>query len=129
MKGLSKVVESFSPINPGPLAKDIANTFRSATYTENIAEGQITLYRSYGGTAGELGSFWTRTKPTGPMQSTIDNALSPAWGNTAEKVSSMTIPKGTRFYEGVVAPQGNLVGGGNQIYIPEEFLNPDWLNK
>ena len=87
------------------------------------------MYRAYGGKAGELGSYWTRTKPSGALQATIDSALDPAWGNTANKVSSITIPKGTTFYEGAVAPQGNLVGGGNQVYIPKETLNPNWLNR
>jgi hypothetical protein len=128
-KGLSKVVGSFSPINPGPLAKDIANTFRSATYTENIADGPINLYRIWGGEAKELGQYWSRTKPAGSLQAIMDNALLPAYGNTAEKVTSITVPKGTVFYEGIVGPQGNLVGGGNQIFIPRELLKAEWLNK
>jgi len=129
---LSPIVNAgdrFSPVNPGPLPEAIAKTFRGASYSESFAENPLTLYRSYGGNAKELGSYWTRTQPTGPLQSTIDSALDPSWGNTAEKVSSITIPKGTTFYEGAVAPQGNLIGGGNQIYIPKESLNPDWLNK
>ena len=123
------VISKFSPANPGPLPEAIAKTFRGASYSEKVADGSMTLYRAYGGKAGELGNYWTRTKPTGPLQSTIDSALDPAWGNTAENVSSITIPKGTKFYEGAVAPQGNLVGGGSQIYIPKKNLNPNWLNK
>lgn len=117
----------FSPINPGPLPEAIAKTFRSATYTENVSDGTTTLYRVYGGKAGELGSYWTRTKPSGPVQSIIDSALDPSWGNTATKTTSITLPKGTKFYEGVAARQGGLVGGGNQVYIPK--VNPSWINK
>ena len=31
----------------------------------------------------ELGPYWTRTKPLGPLQSQLDSALVPKWGNTA----------------------------------------------
>ena len=32
-------------------------------------------------------------------------------------VTEVTVPKGTTIYEGTTAPQGNLLNGGNQIYI------------
>ena len=102
----------------GPLAKTTIDTFRGGSYTQAVTQEATTLYRAYGGSAGELGSYWSRTAPTGPLQARIDSALLPQWGNTAEKVSTMTIPKGTTIYEGFAAPQGNLMGGGSQIYIP-----------
>lgn len=120
-------ISKFSPINPGPLPESVANTFRSATYAEGVSDGAVTLYRAYGGSAGEVSSYWSRTKPSGPVQAIIDSALDPAWGNTATRTSSITLPQGTRFYEGLAAPQRGLVGGGNQVYIPR--VNPSWLNK
>ncbi|WP_287186236.1 hypothetical protein, partial [Paraburkholderia sp.] len=39
------VVGSYNPLNPGPLSQDIANTFRSGTYTEVVAQQPTTLYR------------------------------------------------------------------------------------
>ena len=72
-----------------------------------------------------MGPYWTRTKPAGPLQSRIDSALDPTWGNTATEVTTIRIPKGTTIFEGVVAPQGNLPGGGNQIYIPK--VDPTWV--
>jgi hypothetical protein len=110
---------------PGPLGADVANTFRGASYTESALSEDTTLYRSYGGTAGELGPYWTRTPPAGPLQATMDSALNPAWGNTAQNVSSIVVPKGTTIYEGFAAPQGGLLGGGSQVYIPK--VNPNWL--
>jgi hypothetical protein len=67
------------------------------------------------------------------MQSQLDLALSPSWGNTATNVTVVTVPKGTVIYEGFAAPQtinggaGFLMGGGNQIYIPEARFNPSWF--
>ena len=51
-------------------------------------------------------------------------ALNPDWGNSATCVESVTVPQGTVIYEGTVAPQvinggaGVLLGGANQVYIP-----------
>ncbi|WP_058487108.1 hypothetical protein [Defluviitalea phaphyphila] len=106
---------------------DIANTFRSGTYTKIVTQEEIILYRVYGGKAGELGSYWTRTKSKGPLQSIIDSALDQNWGNTATNVSTIKVPKGTTIYEGVAAPQRGLVGGGNQVYIKK--VDASWLVK
>lgn len=62
-------LKRFSAIDSGPLPEAVAKTFRGASYTENISQESITLYRAYGGDAGELGSYWSRTKPAGPLQS------------------------------------------------------------
>ena len=96
----------------------VAGTFRGGSYTQAVTQEATTLYRAYGGSAGEFGSYWSRTAPTGPLQARIDSALLPQWGNTAEKVSTMTVPRGTTIYEGFAALQGNLMGGGSQIFIP-----------
>lgn len=43
------------------------------------------------------------------------------------------VPKGTTIIEGTATPQsiykgaGNLLGGGNQVYIPE--VNPTWFGR
>ena len=85
-----------------------------------------TVYRAYGGSAGQLGRFWTRTKPSGPVQSIIDSALDPEWGNSATRWFSAKIPAGTTFYEGAAAAQRGLVGGGSQIFIPR--VDPKWVS-
>jgi hypothetical protein len=64
------------------------------------------------------------------LQSQLDNALNPAWGNTAENYSIIRVPQGAEVFEGVVGPQpleggGSLLGGGSQVYIPQ--VDPDWL--
>lgn len=117
---------AWGPLNgPGPLGESVANTFRGGSYAETVLGQETTLYRAYGGRAVELGSYWTRTPPAGPLQSTIDSALNPAWGNTAQNVATITVPSGTTIYEGFAAPQGGLLGGGSQVYIPK--VNPNWL--
>lgn len=49
----------------------------------------------------------------------------PAWGNTAINVVKTQVPSGIRIFEGVAAPQGGLVGGGNQVFI--QNVNPSWI--
>jgi hypothetical protein len=53
--------------------------------------------------------------------------LLPQWGNTAESVSTIIVPKGTTIFDGFAAPQGDLMGGGSQVYIPK--VDPLWLVK
>ncbi|VBB09670.1 Hypothetical protein LUCI_4968 [Lucifera butyrica] len=122
-----RVVGIFGPLNKGPLPEAVANSFRSATYSQKVLEEDIILYRVYGGKANELGSYWTRTKPGGPLQSIIDSALDQKWGNTATEVVQIRVPKGTTIFEGFAASQGGLVGGGNQVFIYLERVDPSWL--
>jgi hypothetical protein len=118
----------WNPLNgPGPLGNKVAATFRGASYTESVTSEATTLYRVHGGKASELGPYWTRTAPAGPLQSQIDSALLPEWGNTAQNVSRIQVPSGTRIFEGFAAPQGGLVGGGNQVFIPH--VDPSWIIK
>jgi hypothetical protein len=120
----------YGPHNPGPIGNDIASTFRSGSYTGEVLQSETTLYRAYGGESGPVGSYWSRTAPSGPMQAQMDSALNPAWGNAATNVSTIRVPAGTTIYDGVAASQslsggGTLLGGGSQVYIPK--VNPDWL--
>jgi hypothetical protein len=108
----------------GPLGEQIAKTFRSASYSEYAVPQPITLYRAYGGEAGKFGSYWTRTPPAGPLQSQIDSALLPVWGNDANKVVQIRVPAGTKLFEGIAAAQGKFGGGGNQIFIQQ--IDPAW---
>ena len=124
------VVATYGPMNPGPLSPDVTNTFRSGTYTEMVTQQPTTLYRVYGGTANQMGGYWTLTPPAGPVQSIIDSALLPQWGNPATNVVTIEIPTGTTYYTGAAAPQGGLVGGGNQVMFPPGFrVNPAWIKK
>jgi hypothetical protein len=46
-------------------------------------------------------------------------------GNTAEKVVTIRVPAGTIIYDGQAAGVRGMVGGGNQIYIPQ--VDPAWV--
>lgn len=88
------------------------------------------LYRVYGGTANQLGAYWTNTPPKGPIQSIIDSAINPAWGNTAAHVVKIEVPIGIRLYQGQAAQQGGLVGGGSQVLFPKNVkIDPSWIRK
>lgn len=119
------------PHQAGPLGdpndpRSKASTFRSGTYVEKVSDGNVTVYRDHGGKASADGRFWTPEPSTGPLQSQLDSAVLPEWGNTFEHQSKMTLPKGTVYYEGPAAPQTGtigtrpqLMGGGAQIYVPK----------
>jgi hypothetical protein len=122
--GSVKVEEKkYGSMDKGPLPNDIANTFRSNTYTQKVSTGEY-VYRVYGGAAQPNGSYYSRIPQNGGMQSQFDLALNPDWGNTATNVSQFYIPPGTVYFEGYAASQiinggaGTLMGGGNQIYVP-----------
>ena len=118
------------PTNPGPLPSNVANTFRGGSYNATTLANDTLLYRVHGGSAGPIGSYWTRIAPSGPVQAQLDLALVPSWGNNASKMSIIRVPAGTTIFEGFAAPQasglgGQLLGGGNQVFIPH--VNPGWL--
>ena len=107
------------------LDKRCANDKRFAHPT--LAGETTTLYRVYGGGAREIGPYWTRIEPSGPVQSIIDSALDPRWGNNATRVVRIDVPRGTTIYEGTAAAQRGLVGGGNQVFI--QTVEKAWIVK
>ncbi len=125
------ISRKYGPHEEGPLGdpndpRSKASTFRSGTYTEKVSDGTVTVFRDHGGKASADGRFWTPEPSAGPLQSQLDSAVLPEWGNTFENQSKMTLPKGTVYYEGPAAPQTGtvgirprLMGGGNQIYVPK----------
>ena len=115
----------YNPVEMGPLPKEIAETFTGASYSEVTLTKDTVLYRVYGGDAGKVGRYLTDIPQNGGMQSQLDLALNPDWGNTAQYVTRVIVPEGTTIYVGTAASQtinagaGVLPGGGNQIFIPE----------
>ena len=41
--------------------------------------------------------------------------------HTATSVVKIEVSIGTKYFEGVAAPQGGLVGGGSQVLFPKDF--------
>jgi LysM repeat protein len=124
--GRTPASQSYNPMNPGPLPEGIANTFRSSTYTAEVTQKPTILYRVWGGKAGETGIFWSKTPPAGALQTTIDSAILPEWGNTMANVTKICVPPGVTIYQGAAAAQGALVGGGNQVVILQE-ISKSWI--
>ncbi|WP_413741332.1 hypothetical protein ACL2XO_19585 [Sodalis sp. RH15] len=133
-------IKTYGPHQLGPLGNpnDLttpASTFRSGTYVEKIATEELYFYRDHGGSAKANGRFWTTEPSNGPLQSQLDSAILPEWGNTFENHSVIKIPTGTKYYEGYSASQAGsqgmqttLHGGGTQIFLPS--LKNEWiLNK
>jgi hypothetical protein len=115
----------YGPHNPGPLAEEIAATFRSSSYSARTLAEPMTVYRVIGDRGNPAGRFWTTMQPRGSLQSVIDLAIDQNWRNPATRVIQAEIPAGTVIYEGATAPQRGLVGGIEQIYIPR--VDSRWL--
>jgi filamentous hemagglutinin len=124
----------WGPNDKGPLGNpnDVnspAATFRGGSYTEKILDKDLILHRTYGDKAGPIGQYWSSTPQHGGLQSQLDAALNPSWGNNASKIHTITIPKGTTVYMGSAAPQtinagtGVLYGGAQQTFVPWATLN------
>lgn len=125
---------TYSPVNPHPnLSPNIQNSFSGGTFTQKTLQNDEIFYRVYGGSADKVGSYMSRTYQMGHLQSQIDLALNPTWGNTARYMTKVVVPKGTVIYEGTASPQiinygvGKFIGGGNQVFIPREVLNSKWF--
>ncbi|ALU22758.1 hypothetical protein JCM18920_2088 [Cutibacterium acnes JCM 18920] len=82
----------------------------------------------------------SRTRPAGPLQTQLDLALAPQWGNKANHISEYEIPQFTPFYEGAAGVQpvkaidgsdtlDQLPGGGNQILIIDKQVLDQWKTK
>ncbi|RME57222.1 hypothetical protein D6779_09095, partial [Candidatus Parcubacteria bacterium] len=119
----------YGPHMRGPLEPSVARTFRGRSYSERLLASDILAYRLYGGTAKQLGHYWSLVRPYGPLQAQLDLAIAPQWGNTLNNVATARIPAGTTIYEGAAASQttgvGHLPGGGSQIYI--RYVDPSWF--
>ena len=124
----------------GQLNLSQATSFRGATFKSKIAIKPITTYRSWSNPDYEVGSYVSRTRPAGPLQTQLDLALAPQWRNTAENVTKLEIPRFAPFYEGAAGVQpvkaiedsdtlGQLPGGGNQILITDEQVKNQWKTK
>jgi hypothetical protein len=118
-------VVRYGPQMQGPLPAEYASAFRGGVYDQITLESDTTLYRIYGGDSGKLSSWWSRTPPSGPMQTEMDLALPP--GNTMRYVVEIKVPAGTTIYEGAAGPSSVLLGGGNQIFMFE--ADPTWIVK
>jgi hypothetical protein len=140
------LMKRYGPMEAGPLhvlregEGFVADTFRSGSYFETTLTEEVKLYRVYSDEKNVLGRYWSRVKPNGPLQATLDSALDPNFGNRATKWVEIKIPAGEIIYEGTVSDiylkskgskvkVGSLLGGGTQVYITTK-LHDSWeINK
>lgn len=141
LSNLGENVTRYTPINPGPLtalpegSSTVADTFRSSSYYEHTLKEPTLVYRVFNENGRELSAYWSRVQPTGPYQAVLDSALDPNWGNKATHWIEINVPAGTTVYEGITSQvllqnhgltTGQILGGGNQIYIKDKILK-DWI--
>ena len=127
----SKLVRH-GPVNPGPLHyrdNEVLDTFRSSSYSARTLAQPKDLYRTYSQKDKKFRAYWTDIPPSGPLQSTIDSALLPSFGNEATRVVHIRVPPGETIFEGFSAgqledPGVNLLGGGRQIVV--DNVKPEW---
>jgi hypothetical protein len=125
---LGKVEGEYTILTPGPLPKDLAETFSSGTYKEITLSTDTTFYR--GGIKGRpLGQFFGYEQPQGVLQTRVDKALLPTWpnGNASplDSFHEIQIPTGTKVYVGEVGYQTDLYSGGTeQVVVPTPWKIP-----
>jgi hypothetical protein len=131
-------VDPFHPVEKG--GKSVTNTFRSDTYAQKPAKAGEKFYRVQ---THEIDpnrgapQYWTKEKPTGPLQAKIDSVLHPKWKNNAQRVIEMETPgKGETYFHGPAAEvQGSMTKDGfrdgfmqpgkEQIYF--EHVDSSWI--
>lgn len=104
----------------------VADTFRSSTYVANELGKPVRLYRVYSREGSALGNYWSKIKPSGPYQATLDSGLAPNFNNLATHWVEIEVPVGRTIFEGTVGEVGKLVGGGNQVYVAEK-ISDAWV--
>jgi phage-related protein len=122
----------YGPLNPGPLHKlrmTVVESFRSASYTGRTLAQPKDLYRAFSDPESKFGAYWTDLHPSGPLQSKIDSALRPSFGNAATEVVQIRVPANQTIFEGYAAAQAEepgvrLLGGGRQVVLTD--VDPSW---
>ena len=126
------VVRRWTPNLRGPLPQEFGGSFRSGTYNEVRLGRDTTFYRVYDrpeiryGVPGKAYSYWSRSNARG-TRAIIDSAIPVLRnGNTGLRQVAITLPKGTRVFEGIAGPlregRQTIVGGGNQVVIERSVL-------
>jgi len=90
------------------------NPWAGAT-TSSVTKDTETMYRVWGGDAQQQGAWLTPIKPTSAEQAKAQLAL--PTGNTAQYISEVKVPKGTRVQSGTAAANFNQPGGGQQVKL------------
>jgi hypothetical protein len=93
----------------------VIQSVREGTIRAHTATGNESFIRFFGGGAAERGRFLTPNFPSGGGARGV-LALPP--NNAASGIHVFGVAPGTRFFQGTVAPNFGLPGGGVQVFIP-----------
>ncbi|BAY26251.1 hypothetical protein NIES2100_60650 [Calothrix sp. NIES-2100] len=105
-----------------PLPADIAVTFLKSECQEIQLQEAKTYYRYFSSDSNKFGRYLTTNLYKKNVEAIRELALKQEWGNQATMVLTVTVPAGTKVYQGVVAPQEPSTcypGGGQQIFIQD----------
>ena len=80
-----------------------------------VAGTDTVMYRVWGGESGQVAGWLSPTRPPSTLSSIRDLALPP--GNTAEYVSQVLVPAGSRYQIGTAASAFGQPGGGAQVLL------------
>jgi RHS repeat-associated protein len=83
--------------------------------TSSVTESASVMYRVWGGASEQVGAWVTPNLPASASQAIATLSLPP--GNTANFVSQVVVPAGTRIQTGVAAPLFQQVGGAVQVLV------------
>ncbi|MDY7224622.1 ribonuclease YeeF family protein [Halalkalibacterium halodurans] len=104
----------------------IQTSYTDGVYRTVITNEPITVYRSFGGRTDAGGAFVTTQPSVNRIQTKIDSALKPEWGNTRMYEAVIVIPEGQVLNIGKIEKQytktGTLLdGGSDQILLPQDW--------
>ncbi|MCR4408597.1 MAG: TNT domain-containing protein, partial [Anaerolineae bacterium] len=89
-----------------------------------VLQQDTVMYRIWGGKSGKVGTWLTPTRPESATNARSSLAL---WsGNTAEFVTEVTVPAGTRVQIGRAASAFGQPGGALQVQLLVE-PDPSWF--
>jgi RHS repeat-associated protein len=91
-----------------------------------VTSTETTLFRVWGDEAGQVGGWATPTMPSSSLSAIRELALPP--GNSAQWVSEIAVPAGTRLQIGTAAEVFGQPGGAPQVllldWIPQSCFGP-----
>jgi hypothetical protein len=97
----------------------LKETYTDGQYKTVITNESITVYRTFGGKAGEGRAFATTVPAANRITSKIDSALLPEWKNSRQYEAVIEIPKGIELNIGKVEQQitqmGTVLKGGGDV--------------
>ncbi|MBD2211343.1 hypothetical protein H6G27_15935 [Nostoc linckia FACHB-104] len=105
-----------------PLPTEIAVTFLKSECQEVKLTEAKTYYRYFSSDTNKFGRYLTTNLYQNNVEVIRKLALKQEWGNQAKMMLTVTVPAGTKVYQGIVAPQEPsqcYPGGGQQIFIQD----------